>query len=270
MTARSVRSFLPTLRSVDSTLTVPVPGRLRLLEELEHDLEAVTRRYVGEGHSPEEARRLAVELLVPQGAALDALEHVHRGWFARVTGGLGQLQLRVIERTVLFGAMALVCAITATAMARADLFADPSPFLGAVLAVGVLLVLASGRVGIDLWLKSDLTAAGPQTRTVVLLSAAVLLVGVVGVGVDFYRLTATMAAGPADPETTVLRWIRQDAALLGTAVALALSGALCWFASTQWWALVWGARLEVLGLDRTSAKGLYQSKKGPSQSKESA
>lgn len=260
MTARSVRPFLPALRSVDSTLAVPVPDRLRLLEELEHDLEAVTQRYVRDGHTPEEAHRLAVEMLVPQGAALDALEHVHRGWFARVTGGLGQLQLRFVERTVLVGAMALVCAITAGAMARADLFADPSPFLGAVLAVGLLLVVAMARVGIDLWIKSDLTAAGPQTRTVVLLSAAILLIGVVGAGVDFYRLTVVMAAGPADPESTVLRWIRQDAALVGTAVGLALTGALCWFASTQWWALVWGARLEVLGLDRTSAKSSSQSK----------
>ncbi len=49
MNARAQRAFVPTLREVEHGLALPIPERLRILRELEYDLQELWGRLVEEG-----------------------------------------------------------------------------------------------------------------------------------------------------------------------------------------------------------------------------
>ena len=51
----SARSFVPVLRKLERGLVSPVPARLRILRELEFDLEELQGRFRADGLSDEEA-----------------------------------------------------------------------------------------------------------------------------------------------------------------------------------------------------------------------
>ena len=73
MSAPAVRAFLPTLRSVERQLSVPIPARVRILRELEFDLEELRRRLEAKGHPAEDARARSLDALVPDPRALREL-----------------------------------------------------------------------------------------------------------------------------------------------------------------------------------------------------
>ncbi|MGI9626479.1 MAG: hypothetical protein ACR2QM_06555, partial [Longimicrobiales bacterium] len=88
MTERAERAFLSTLRAVEQQLPTPVPKRIALLRELEDDLEALSDRLITQGLPQEEARRRAVEALVPDPGVLRELARLHRPAYYRYTQGL--------------------------------------------------------------------------------------------------------------------------------------------------------------------------------------
>ncbi len=56
MNGRAARGFAPVLREVERGLALPIPDRIRILRELEYDLEELRDRLVAGGLSPDVAR----------------------------------------------------------------------------------------------------------------------------------------------------------------------------------------------------------------------
>ena len=76
MSTEATRTFLPTLREIESRLRVPIPARMQIIRELEFDLEQLQANFVAEGMTAEEAYARAMEALVPDPRALEP----SRGW----------------------------------------------------------------------------------------------------------------------------------------------------------------------------------------------
>ncbi|MDH3735005.1 MAG: hypothetical protein OEU54_15865 [Gemmatimonadota bacterium] len=257
MTARRARAFLSTLRKVERHLGVPVPARVKILRELEFDLEELRGRLEAEGLCPEEARARALEALVPDPGTLTELGELYTPRYRRLTGHLDQDVVRVLERSTLAIMAAGLLAAGALALSRADLFRDPSPFLWAVLALGGISIFLAAGEGFALWVKRDhqLSRGGP--RLILALAGVTLGLGLFGALLDAYQLVATTGGAAAFmlPESfESFEWFARQAGLLTASLVLALAGGLAWFVLTQWLTLVSGARLDVLGLDPTATR----------------
>jgi hypothetical protein len=155
MNARAQRVFVPTLREVERGLALPIPERLRILREFEYDLQQLWGRLVEEGLSQEEARRRALEALVPDTGTLGELGRLHTPLYRRWTQHLTAGHLRIAERSALVLATTSVLLAQTVALLHADLLRDPSPFLWPVLAVGALLFALVVAKSFQLWIKGD-------------------------------------------------------------------------------------------------------------------
>ena len=103
MSIRTPTAPRSVFRDISDRLEAPLPQRTRFLRELSSDLDLLTRSFVAEGHSPEEARRRAAAALVPDPATLAHLGRIHASWYRRVTGRLSARLLMRIERATLGG-----------------------------------------------------------------------------------------------------------------------------------------------------------------------
>lgn len=251
MTARTARAFLPTLREVERELTVPLPERVRILQELEFDLEEFQERLVAEGLSERDAREKALDVLVPHGVALQALESVHEPIYVRVTRRLRGIQLEVLERRLLLLSVAMVLLAETVALFQADLLDDPSPFLLPLLVVGGVLFAATTAKTFQLLIKRDHAAPQSGLGAILGLSIVTLGIGLGGTIFDLYRLAAVLEREPALAETVAIGWLIRDAALLAVALILSLAGGLAWFLLKQWVVTLTSARADALGLKTT-------------------
>lgn len=250
MSARATRPFLADLRRLEHELATPVEDRLRFLRELEYDLECHFEGLLARGVSAEEARRLALEALVPDGEALAALGRLHRPLYRRVTASFDSDRLRRWERGALVLLGAGVVVVQGTVLLRADLLRDPSPFLLPVLVLGALLTVVCAARIFELFVKRDPRALERRHDALLALCAGLLVTAFAGVLVDTYRMAATLQhAPPGTGASVVPGWLIRECALVGVAVLLALAGGLVWFLLTQWTSGVASARREVLALD---------------------
>lgn len=251
MTARAARVFLPTLREVERELTVPIPDRVRILRELEFDLEELRGRFEAEGLQIEEARVRALEVLVPDRRTLIELGRVHSPLYTRSTRRLSDHSLRIVERSALALATAIVVLAETQVLLGADLLGGPSPFIWPVLGLGAVLFAVILAKAFGVWVKGDHRVSADGLRGILALAGATLAAGVGGTLIDFYRLAAVLEKAPELAETLAIQWLVRDSALLSVSILLALSGALAWFTLTQWFTLVSWARRDVLGLGQT-------------------
>ena len=250
MSASATRPFLPVLRAVERDLSAPIPERVRILRELEHDLEGLRARYVAGGLTPAEAEARALEALVPDGGTLRELGRLHTPLYGRITEGVGEQRLRIAERSAFALATAAVMVFATPALLRAGLLRDPSAFLWPVLALGgVLAALIVGK-GFETWVKRDHRAADRGLGVLMGLSALVLMVAVAGALVDLIQLAAALERGPELSSTLLLPSLVRDCALLAVAILVAAAGGLTWFVLTQWLGAVRAAQRDVLGLER--------------------
>jgi hypothetical protein len=252
MSARSERVFLPMLRQLDQELRVPVPERVRILRELEFDLEELRSRLEGEGRSREEARARALEMLAPDGVTLRELSRLHTPTYLRLTRRLRGDRLRVLERGALALATASVLLIEATLLAGADVLREPSPFIWPVLGVGALLFAAIAAKVFELWIKRDHRT--PDRGLGVILALAALSMGTAMIGsfLDLYRVASEIEGAPRQASTLMTDWLVRSSGLGAVAILVAMAGALAWFVLTHWLALVSGARHDLLGIDGSS------------------
>ena len=249
MSGRAVRGFAPVLREVERGLALPIPDRVRILRELEYDLEELRDRLVAGGLSPEVARRQALQALVPDDATLRELDRLHAPWYRRVTRRLTPDRLRIAERTALAIATASVVVVQTVTLLRVDLLQDPSPFLWPVLALGALLFATVATKAFNLWIKGDHRTPAEGLSMILALAGATVLTGVGGMIFDFYRLAGALEQSPELANVIAGAWLLRDLALMSIAVLLALGGGLAWFVLSQWLSLVDGARSDVLGLN---------------------
>ena len=101
MTTRAHRIFAPVLREVERGMELPIPDRIRILRELEFDLEELWGRLVADGVPAEEARLKALDALVPDAGSLDELDRLHAPLYRRLTSHLSEGRLRFAERLAL-------------------------------------------------------------------------------------------------------------------------------------------------------------------------
>lgn len=247
MSARAEGAFTGVLRDVERQLALPIPDRIRILRELEYDLEALSGRFLAEGLSPEDAIRRALEALVPDSRSLGELGRLHAPLYRRMTRHLSAHRLRLLERCALVGITALVLVAQASTLVRADLLRNPSPFLLPVLGSGALLLGMVLAKGFQLWVKGDHTDPSRGLRPILAGSGAVLALGIGGVIVDLYRLAAVLERSPEQAGILTPDWLVRDSALLSVAIILALAGGLAWLVFSHWVSLVSGARLDLLG-----------------------
>jgi hypothetical protein len=236
------------LREVERGLALPIPDRVRILRELEYDLEELCARFVAGGLSDEAARGRAIQALVPDRGTLHELDRLHAPWYRRVTRHLTADHLRLAERSALAIATASVVIVQTVTLLRVDLLRDPSPFLWPTLGLGALLFATVMTKVFELWIKRDHRTPAQGLSTILVLAGATVLTGIAGMFFDLYRLAGAFERAPELAGIVAGQWLLRDLTLLSISVLLALGGGLAWFVLNQWLSLVDGARNDVLGL----------------------
>lgn len=249
MNAGAPRVFAPVLREVERGLALPIPERIRILRELEFDLEELWGRLVAEGVPAEEARRKALDALVPDTGTLGELDRLHKPLYRRLTRHLTPGRLMLAERSALVLATTSVLLAQGITLVRLNLLQEPSPFMWPVLAMSALLFATVVAKAFQLWIKRDHAHPERGLGTILVVSGLILGMGIGGVFFDLYRLSATLEKTPELVGGLAPVWLIRDSALLSVAILLALAGGLFWFILSQWVALVSGARRELLGLN---------------------
>lgn len=228
MNSGSVRGFLPTLRKIEQKLTLPIPDRIRILRELEFDLEELRAKFVAEGIPPGEAHRRALETLAPDPGSLRELARVHGPLYRRITEHLSESRLKTIERSALVMVTGLTLAGQTLALLRADLLRAPSPFLWPVLGLGGVLAAVIVAAVFGLIVKGDHRVAEGSLKGVLPVSGSILGLGIGGAFTDFYRLTGILETTPELAATLTPLWLLRDCSLLSVSLLLALGGGLIW------------------------------------------
>ncbi len=224
MSGQAARGFAPVLREVERGLALPIPERVRILRELEYDLEEFCERLVAGGLSPEVARGRAVQALVPDRATLRKLDRLHAPWYRRVTRHLTADRLRLAERSALAIATASVVIVQTATLLRVDLLRDPSPFLWPVLGLGALLFATVVTKVFNLWIKGDHRTPGQGLSTILALAGATVLTGLGGMLFDLYRLAGALERASELTDVVAGEWLLRDLTLLSISILLALGG----------------------------------------------
>lgn len=248
------RPFLSALREVDGSLLVPLPERVRILRELESDLEDLRGQLEVRGVPSSEARSRAVEMLVPDRVTLGELRGIYASKYVRLTGRMSPDLVRALERSALAAWAASVLLVQAMVMLRTNMLGRASIFVWPVMALGALTAAAACAKMFELWIARDHGAPERGLGALLALSAATLSAGLLGVVADLFRLATTLERAPELEDVLLTEWVIRSCLLLAFAMLLALAGALAWFVIRQWLALVWGARLEVLGLSHPNPR----------------
>ena len=243
----AARAFLPVLRRLDRDLTLPVPDRLRILRELEFDLEELCDRLEARGMSAEDARNRAVDALMPDGATLRELDRLHAPHYRRLTRHFRPSRLRILERSALALITTVVLFTETIVLLRADWLRSPPPFLWPVLGLGALLFAAIAAQLFRLWVKHDHRDPERNFRIILWLSGLTLATGIFGALIDFFRLAEALEAEPGLAGSLLPEWLVGSCVLLAFSLLLALAGGLAWFIASQWLAILAGARSELLG-----------------------
>jgi len=210
-----VTDFTPELRGIAAALDLPGPVRARILLELGGDLDDMRDALVADGMAPEEARRRAADVLVPEPAALAALAGQHRPFYLRLADGLADPVRHRLERAGLIAAVAALLGFGRIVLSDFDLLGDPAP------ATIPLLALGAALGGLALWKLFEVHVLrdhrprrlrrGLGWLPVVATGAIVLALG--GMAVDLYVVAGHLQAGAADQTSVLLAWLKRDAAV---------------------------------------------------------
>lgn len=241
--------FEAELRGVAQSLDLPQPMRSRILLELRADLEDLAAALSAEGVPEAEARRRAVEALVPSPEALGELRRLHRPLYQRLVDRFSERGRHRLERLLIAGFTGVLVWL-GWGLARAgDLFDDPSPWLVPVVALGMLALGVGGVRLFVLHVKQDHTHRGlGRGRTALpFLAVAVVVLGLAGSAVDLHGVAASLEANPAMQAAYLLRWLRQDMAMLSLSLLLGAVVGLLWLGSEVRAAVIEQAEMEALG-----------------------
>jgi hypothetical protein len=210
-----VTDFTSELRAIAAALDLPAPARARILLELGGDLDDMHEALVGAGMTPAEARRRAIDVLVPEPATLAALVGQHRPFYQRLADGLADPLRHRLERAGLIAGVATLLAFALIVLSDFDLLVDPAA------ATIPLLALGAAFCGLALWKLFEVHVRrdhrpgrlrrGLGWLPAVATAAVVLALG--GIAVDLYLVAGHLEAGAADRTSVLLAWLRRDAAM---------------------------------------------------------
>lgn len=245
--------FTPELREIAAALDLPGPVRARILLELGGDLDDMRDALVAGGMAPEEARRRAVDILVPVPAALAALAGHHRPFYQRLADGLADPVRHRLERVGLIAGVAALLGFGLVVLSDFDVLVDPAP------ATMPLLALGAALGGLGLWKLFELHVRrdhrpgrlrrGLGWLPVVATAAIVLALG--GVAVDLYVVAGHLQAGAADQMSVLLAWLRRDAAMASLGLIVGSLAIALWIWLSAAIARVEQAEADVLLVPRT-------------------
>ena len=245
--------FTPELREIAAALDLPGPVRARILLELGGDLDDMRDALVAGGMEPEEARRRAADVLVPEPTALAALAGQHRPFYQRLADGLADPVRHRLERAGLIGGVATLLALGLIALGDFDLLVDPAPATIPLLALGAVLG------GLALWKLFEVHVRrdhrprrlrrGLGWLPAVATAALVLALG--GVAVDLYVVAGHLEAGATDRTSLLLAWLRRDAAMASLGLIVGSLAIALWMWLSASIARVEQAEADVLLIPRT-------------------
>ncbi len=243
------------LRQVAAGLDLPQPVRSRFLLELAADLEDLHTTLLAEGLGEEEARRRALNMLLPAPDALAELRGLHRPLYQRLVDRFSDRARHRLERVLLGGVSLVLLASATQALLRLDPPKEPSVFVWPLLVLAVLVLGAGLGKLFQLYVAKDHAPARLRRGMSLLptLAGTSAAVGLAGAVLDFYGTAAAIEADIALQGALVLGWVRRDAAMLALALLVAVAAALLWFVAAVRIARIEQSEMEALGLlpDRT-------------------
>lgn len=247
-----MRGFQAELRAVAEQLDLPQPVRSRILLELAADLEDLTAALLARGESEDEARRRALELLLPSGDAVEALRGVHRPLYQRLVDRFSERTRHRLERLLLAVVSVSVLGIGIGALTRVHLFTSPSPFLWPLLALAGLIVGVGLGTLLRLYVVKDHGLVHLRRGMFVLpvLACASASVGFIGLVLDFYVTAGAIEADVRLQPMLLLGWLRRDMPMLAVALLVMVVAGLFWFLAGLRIAHVEQAEAESLGYVR--------------------
>lgn len=242
-------TFAAELRALAERLDLPQTVRADIVRELDADLRGLADALEARGIPREEARRRAVETLLPTPEALARLVSHHRPLYRRLVDRFSDPIRHRLERA-LFGTALLAFALAGgAALGGLDLFADPAAFTPLLLGLG----LATG--GLVLWKLFQLHVR-KEHRTERLrrglgwlpaIAVAATVGSLLGLTWDLYGTAGRLIeAGPeADPRAILLAWLRRDTAMASLGLVVGALALGCWLWLAAGVARVARAELEI-------------------------
>lgn len=247
-----MRGFEPELRRLAADFDLPEPIRSRALLELRSDLEDMAAALEAQGVEASEARRRALEALLPSAATVSAWRQVHRPLYQRWVDRFSVRGRHRLERLLLAVVGIVYLGGGTAALVRFDLLVSPSPFLWPVLGLTALIVLTGAVTLFQLFVArghrpSRLTGA---LALILGLAGATLAVAGLGVAADLYVVAGRLQADSSGQLAPLLTWLRSEAVLLSTALVAASAAGLIWLTAAVRVAVVEQAEAAALGLSR--------------------
>ncbi len=247
-----MKGFEEEIRRVAEGLGLPQPVRSRILMELASDLEDLAEALRGQGTSEAEARRRALDALLPSPEALAELRGVHRPLYQRLVDRFSERARHRVERLLLAATAAVALGIGIGALARIHLLSSPSLFVWPLLGLAVLVVgLGSGKM-LQLYVVKDHALRRLRRGMFLLpvLAGATVSVGLIGLVLDFYATAAGIEADVRLQTPLLLDWVRRDMPMLALALLVAVLAGLFWFVASVRIAHIEQAEAEALGYVR--------------------
>ncbi|MEJ2216294.1 MAG: hypothetical protein P8099_06725 [Gemmatimonadota bacterium] len=247
-----MRGFQAEIRQVAEQLDLPQPVRSRILLELAADLEDLMAALLAQGEGEDEARRRALELLLPSGDAVEALRGVHRPLYQRLVDRFSERARHRLERLLLTVVSVVVLGVGADALTRVHLFSSPSLFVWPLLALAVLVVVLGFGKLLQLYVVKDHAHARLRRGMFLLpvLACASASVGFIGLVLDFYVTAGAIEADVRLQAGLLLGWLRRDMPMLALALLVTVAAGLFWFLAALRVAHVEQAEAESLGYVR--------------------
>lgn len=233
-THREADALHDSIVDLASGLHLPLPIRTRILRELRDDLHGLAAALEERGNSPDEARRRAAETLLPDAEVRRALERQKAPLYRRLTSGRSSAVLARGERWALALATLGLLGLEATALLRAGLLNDPSPFLLPILALGATTLASVAAKAFHLWIKGAYGDPRTGLTAIAVLAALTLFLGFAGVLVDLVVLAGILETTPENATALLTAWLVRSAAALSTAIILAVAGGVGWLALEGW------------------------------------
>ncbi len=218
------------LHEVAERLRLPRPVRSRILLELAADLEDLEHALRLDGVPTDEARRRAMETLLPRADALSDLAGLHRPLYRRLVDRFSDPVRHRFERMSLFVSGGGLFLLGVTWLGRLDLLTDPSAFLWPLLGLALAVLVFGAWKGFELFVKRDHGLHQLRRGLWVLPVAAAMatVIAMAGAALDFYALAARLNTDVSSQGVEVLRWLRRDMAMLSIGLLISSIAGVLW------------------------------------------
>jgi len=229
-----VTHFPELLGALQRKLIIPQPARSRILLEIADDLEGLYQHYKAAGLDDAEAmKRAADEMDLTPGVLTDLVE-VHTSAYQRFLDNLSDRARSRWERGLLLVLSLFVLFMLIATVRTGSVFAEANIFVWPVLlcfAGGAILGLQRAYV---LFVRK--VHAARETRrglsALLGLSAAQLVIGIVGAWLGLFPASRAVAADPTQAGMALTDWMVGGTALLVVSLGGCVMTALWWLVLT--------------------------------------